>query len=154
MTADTADAPASAGPGSIVEVAEHMLAISDGLLDDDEDACGPMTEDEAIEIVRREYVSGSCGAFAIALHDATGLPLVEINGGLHYAVRREDGLLVDFMGIQTFDDVAARYGMHEPPCRTAMREDVAADALTDDDESPPWSEVRIARWVIGHLGRW
>jgi hypothetical protein len=146
--------PDPGGPRSIVEVAEHMLSIHDDLLDDDEDVSSPPTEEEALEVVRREYVSGTCAAFAIALHDATGWPIVAINGGLHVATRRPDGVLVDFVGACGFDEVCARYGMTSPPVSEWTREEAVDHVLMGEEEGDPWSDVSVARWVMKALERW
>ena len=142
------------GPASIVEVADWMLSIHDDLLDDDEDLPDPLDEAAALEIVRREYVSGTCAAFAVALHDHTGLPIIGINGGMHVALRADDGDILDFMGRAPLADVAARYGMVDPPVGAWTRDEAVAHVLMGEAEGEPWDDVSVARWVLNDLGRW
>lgn len=68
------------------------------------------------------FKQGACGALAIAIHDATGWPIVAITdahnvedgragGGsaLHWAVRRPDGRLVDIDGAHDPDELTEEY---------------------------------------------
>lgn len=56
------------------------------------------------------FTRGACAGLAIALHDATGWPIVEVGHcdglPLHFMVRRPDGRLVDIEGAHTDEDVA------------------------------------------------
>lgn len=71
---------------------------------------------------RRAFKFGACGALAIAMHDATGWPIVAITdahnvedgragGGsaLHWAVRRPDGTLVDVDGVHSVEELVQAY---------------------------------------------
>lgn len=55
------------------------------------------------------FTRGACGGLAIALHDATGWPLIEVGHcdglPLHFMVRHPDGHLVDIRGRHTDDDI-------------------------------------------------
>jgi len=143
-----------AGPTSLVEVAGHMLAIHDDLLDDDEDLPDVLDEKTALEIIHREYVSGTCGAFAIVLHDLTGHPIVGINGGMHVAVRCPDGEILDFVGKAPLRTVARRYGMKNPPVTDWTRDEAVDHVLMGEPEGDPWDDVAVARWVMEKMGRW
>lgn len=71
----------------------------------------------------RAFKYGACGAMVIALHDATGWPVVAITdshnvfedgmagGGsaLHWTVRRPDGMLIDVDGAHTPERLVAEY---------------------------------------------
>lgn len=142
------------GPTSLVEVAEHMLSIHDDLLDEDEDLPDVIDEATALEIIRREYVSGTCGAFAVALHDLTGHPIVGINGGMHVAVRCPDGDILDFVGKSRERDVARRYGMRRPPVVGWTRDEAVDHVLMGEAEGDPWDDIAVARWVMEKIGRW
>jgi len=143
------------GPSSLIEVAEHMLSIHDDLLDEDEDLPDTLDEATALEIIRREYVSGTCGAFAVALHDATGYQIVGINHGMHVAVRTPDGDILDFMGKSPLKEVARRYGTKRPMVAERTREDVVEDVLMGEPEGAwNWDDLAVARWVMLRLDRW
>lgn len=144
-------------PNTLADVARHFLYMHDDLLDDDEDLPEEMDEKTALEIIQREYVSGTCGAFAIALHDKLGYPIVGMNGGMHIAVRAPDGEIVDFMGKSPLAKVLRRYGMtvRDTPIQEWSREETVEHVLMNEDESDdPWDEIQIAKWVMNKLGRW
>lgn len=65
--------------------------------------------DAAVEAFTR----GGCAALAIAIHDTTGWPIVEVGHcdglGMHSMVRTPDGRLLDINGPQNQDDVADDY---------------------------------------------
>jgi hypothetical protein len=74
------------------------------------------------EYARRVFKYGACGALAIAMHDATGWPIVAITdahnvydgragGGsaLHWAVRRPDGKLIDIDGAHEAEALVEEY---------------------------------------------
>jgi hypothetical protein len=70
------------------------------------------------------FMSGACGALALALHEVTRWPLValtdahnvddgRVGGGscLHYGVRRPtDGAFIDVRGAHSDDDILAEFG--------------------------------------------
>ena len=141
------------GPQSLIEVAGHMLSIHDDLIDEGEEI-EDLNENIALEIIRREYVSGTCGAFAIALHDATGYPIIGINGSFHLAVRKPDGKIVDFMGEFSLEEITERYGMLNPLVSSWSREETVDHVLMGDEEEDPWSDISVAKWVMKKLGRW
>lgn len=71
---------------------------------------------------QRAFKYGACGAMAIALHDATGWPVVAITdahnvehgqagGGsaLHWTVRHPSGKLLDIDGLHDARDLVAEY---------------------------------------------
>lgn len=142
------------GPTSLVEVARHMVFIHDDLLAPDEDLPDPLDEETAMEIIRREYVSGTCGAFAIALHDHTGFPIVGMNGGMHVAVQAPDGEIVDFLGKAPLEQVLGRYGMSTAPVVGWTREEAVWDVMMGEHEPDPWDDIALARWVLEKIGRW
>lgn len=145
------------GPQSLLDVARYFLDTRDDLLEDEEELSDPMAPDEVMEIVRREYVSGTCQAFAVALHDHLGWPIARVAQGMHMAVQRPDGHLVDFMGTFTVRDLHRRYGV-VPGEPVLISRDEAMDAFVfephEDHEADPWSELNLARWVRQHLDRW
>jgi hypothetical protein len=143
-----------AGPTSIVGVAEHMLSIHDDLLDEDEEYPDVVDEDTALEIIRREYVSGTCGAFAIALHDLTGYPIIGINGGMHVAVRCPDGDILDYVGKSPSRQVMRRYGMRSAPVVEWTRTEAVDHVLIGEAEGDPWDDIAVAKWVMEKIGRW
>ncbi|MFE2832197.1 hypothetical protein ACFXI6_14285 [Streptomyces mirabilis] len=55
------------------------------------------------------FTRGACAGLAIALHDATGWPIIEIGHcdglPLHFMVRHPDGRLVDIRGVHSDADV-------------------------------------------------
>jgi len=143
-----------AQPISIVGVAEHMLSIHDDLLDIDEDLPDVMDEVTALEIIRREYVSGTCAAFAVALHDLTGHPIVGINGGMHVAVRCPDGDILDYVGKSPPRKVMRRYGMRSAPIVEWTRDEAIEHVLMGEPEGNPWDDIAVAKWVMEKIGRW
>ena len=143
-----------AGPTSLVAVAEHMLSIHDDLLDADEDLPDVIDEETALEIIRREYVSGTCAAFAVALHDLTGHPIVGINGGMHVAVRCPDGDILDYVGRSPARSVMRRYGMRSAPVAEWTRDEAVDHVLMGKAEGDPWDDIAVARWVMEKMGRW
>jgi len=81
------------------------------------------TTPELTPEMQRQFTYGACGGLAIALHDATGWPLVMVTdaenvtgglahmgaSGIHWLVRRPDGMLVDVDGVHRPEDVLTRY---------------------------------------------
>lgn len=61
----------------------------------------------------RAFKYGACAGLAIALHDATGWPLIQVGYcdelPLHFMVRHPDGQLLDIQGAHTDDDVLIEY---------------------------------------------
>jgi len=59
------------------------------------------------------FVRDACAGLALAVHDETGWPLIEVGhcDGLpfHFMVRRPDGQLIDIRGANDLDDIAADY---------------------------------------------
>lgn len=154
---DTPNATPSPGPQSLVEVANHFLDTRDDLLEDDEEIERNMDEATALEVIRREYVSGTCQAFAVVLHDHLNLPIVKVAGGLHMAVQQADGTLVDFIGAFTAAQLDQRYGTRNSVPHPVTREDALAAFVLDADEDTehdPWSDLNVARWVRQTLDRW
>lgn len=145
----------ASGPKSLIDVAKHFLMIHDDLLDDDdEDYDDEMDEATALEVIRRNYISGTCGAFAIALHDKLSFPIVGINGGLHIAVMAPDGDIIDFAGKNPRSQVLKRYGMGSTsPIQRWTREETV-DHVTDEEEGHGWDEITVAKFVMNTLGRW
>lgn len=56
---------------------------------------------------------GACGGLAIAIHDATGWPLIAVGAcdglDMHYMARTPAGSLLDIEGLHADDDVIAEY---------------------------------------------
>ncbi|WP_413102245.1 hypothetical protein [Streptomyces sp. Inha503] len=59
------------------------------------------------------FMNGCCGGLAIALHDATGWPIIAatVNNGLalHYMVRTPDGQLLDIEGAHPAAHIVVDY---------------------------------------------
>jgi hypothetical protein len=138
---------------SMIDVAEHFLNTRDDLLDDDEEF-DDLTDADAMEIIKREYVSGTCAAYAVALHDQTGYPIVGLNGGMHVAVQAPDGDIIDFMGKMPLKKVLKRYGMSNVEPQEWSREEAVYHVRMDDDghdyDADPRDEINIAKWVLAH----
>ncbi|MFD9868539.1 hypothetical protein ACFXI8_27220 [Streptomyces niveus] len=68
------------------------------------------------ELDVRAFKYGGCGSLALALHDATGWPIVAAVADdgleLHYAVTLPDGRLVDITGAHSEDDMLLEYEFH------------------------------------------
>ena len=142
-------------PQSLRDVADHFLGVHDDLLEDDEEI-DELTDEIAHEIVRRNYVSGTCQAFAIALHEHLGYPIVALMGGLHVAVQCPDGQIMDFEGVAPLAKVAKRYGWKGTcPIETWTKDETLAHLIVDEDaDEDPWSDPSVARWVRAHMDRW
>jgi hypothetical protein len=82
---------------------------------------------------RHAFKYGACGALAIALHDATGWPIVAVTdaenvhdgqagGGsaMHWAVRRPDGKIIDIIGANEPDDLIAEYNFDADDGKAAI----------------------------------
>lgn len=87
---------------------------------------------------------GACAALALAIHDATGWPLVKItdtssleiegtigNSGLHWAVQRPDGKLVDVDGAHTPADLVEMFDGDADDGKAAMVICSRLDALDE-----------------------
>jgi hypothetical protein len=147
-------APLPDRPRSLVDVADWFLSVHDDLLDEGEEV---EVIDEAIarDIIRRNYLSGDCQAFALALHDHLGLPIVALMGGLHVAVQCPDGTLMDYAGQTTLAKMGRRYGWTAPTVTPWTREDALAHLIGDEDNpEDPWSDLAIARFVRVTEDRW
>lgn len=85
----------------------------------------------------RAFKNGCCGGLAIALHDATGWPIVAVGShhgeALHYMARRPDGRLIDIEGAHTDDDVTLEYEIDT---------DDGIVTLTDTSRDTVWSWYR------------
>lgn len=59
------------------------------------------------------FKHGACGGLAIALHDATGWPIIAVGAcdglDMHYMVRTPAGQLLDIEGLRVDDDVTTEY---------------------------------------------
>lgn len=88
------------------------------------------------------FKRGACGALAIALHDATGWPVVAITdahnvfdgkagGGsaLHWAVLRPDGKVVDVDGAHDPEDLVEEYHAEADDEEAAMGRSTRADVV-------------------------
>ncbi|MGW6308997.1 hypothetical protein [Streptomyces niveus] len=68
------------------------------------------------ELDIRAFKYGGCGSLALALHAATGWPIVAAVADdgleLHYAVTRPDGFLIDITGAHSEDDMLLEYEFH------------------------------------------
>lgn len=87
------------------------------------------------------FKRGACGALAIALHDATGWPIVAItdahnvHGGragggsaMHWAVMRPDGKVVDVDGAHDPDELVEEYHAEADDEAAALGVSTRADA--------------------------
>ena len=90
---------------------------------------------------KRAFKHGACGALAIALHDATGWPLVaitdahnvydgEAGGGsaLHWTVQAPNGQLLDIDGLHNAQDLVAEYDSQADDGQAAAGISSRADA--------------------------
>lgn len=155
MTPSASSPSCPTGPQSLEDVVDHFLQIYGDLLDDDEEI-DELDDVQSLDIIRRNYTSGTCQAFAIALHDYLGFPIVALMGGLHVAVQCPDGQLMDFMGPTSPKQMAKRYGWKmDAPMTPWSREEAMGQLLEDVEESAePWSELSVAIWVRQHLDQW
>lgn len=92
---------------------------------------------------KHAFKIGACGALAIAIHDATGWPIVAITdahnvfedgkagGGsaLHWTVRRPDGKLIDIDGAHDADDLIEEYRWEADDDEAAAGESTRADCI-------------------------
>ncbi|WP_439377855.1 hypothetical protein [Amycolatopsis lexingtonensis] len=67
------------------------------------------------------FENGQCHALAIALHEETGWPLVQVGVGRMYAgvpshwmVETPAGDLLDINGVSSYEDTASQWGAMEP----------------------------------------
>lgn len=142
----------SAGPRSLINVADWFASVCNDLVDDNEEIAWNTSEAEALRLIERNYVSGDCGAFAVALHRLTGWPIYAFEGFAHYVIRTPRGALIDIKGYTTLTKLQRRYGMPQARLRKSRPED-AWDEANDLDPDSPWSAVNLARFVIGQLTR-
>jgi hypothetical protein len=91
----------------------------------------------------RAFKHGACGALAIALHDATGWPIVAITdhcnvfedgtagGGsaLHWTVQRPDGMLIDVDGAHTPESLVSEYNGEADDGEAAVGRSTRADVV-------------------------
>lgn len=105
----------------------------------------------------RAFKYGACGALAIAIHDATGWPIVAITdhhnvfedgtagGGsaLHWTVRRPDGMLVDIDGAHSAEELVEEYhgeaDDHQAAAGRSTREDAVEWYIESQGEPIPVS---------------
>lgn len=108
------------------------------MMDGLSDHLTPGVIDGAAEYV---FTTGGCGAIAIALHDATGWPIVAITdhhnvhagragGGsaMHWTVRHPSGMLLDVDGLHDASDLVDRYDGDADDGRAAWGTSSRADA--------------------------
>jgi len=113
-----------------------------------------LTPGELDGAARHAFSQGACGALAMALHDATGWPVVAVTdahnvydgkagGGsaLHWAVRRPDGMIVDVDGAHEAADLVEKYKWdaddEEAAVGTSTREDVEEWYVENQGEPIP-----------------
>jgi hypothetical protein len=93
--------PAGAGGGQFCSASDSAKGGSDA---------GGASVSRAEE---QEYLFGRCGVFAVALHQRTGWPIVNLTRAsgqlVHSAVQMPDGRLVDYAGVVTPGELARRY---------------------------------------------
>jgi hypothetical protein len=105
----------------------------------------------------RAFKYGACGALALAIHDATGWPIVAITdhhnvfedgtagGGsaLHWTVRRPDGMLIDVDGAHTAQELVEEYDGeaddHQAAAGRSTRADVVEWYIESQGEPVPVS---------------
>lgn len=119
------------GPQSLADVANYFLDTRDDLLEEGEVIESDMDEATAMQVVRREFVSGTCQAFAVALSEHLDLPIVRVAAGLHMAVQRPDGQLIDFTGLATPAQMDRRYGARGRQVHAISREEALESFLME-----------------------
>jgi len=141
-------------PRNLIDVADWFLSVNDDLLEPDEEI-EELDDATARAIIARNYRSGDCQAFAIALHDHLSLPIVALNGGFHVAVQCPDGQLMDYSGTHPLKVLAKRYGFKAPTLTSWTRAETLGHLCADeDDEATPWGHVALARFVLQAEDRW
>jgi hypothetical protein len=113
--------------------------------------------DVAVDVFKR----GACAGLALALHDATGWPLVEVGhcDGLpiHFMVRDLSGRLIDIEGAHADEDVVDEYEFVADDgvvTFTEMSRDAVWASYRDDSGEPvpmPVVVHTIAPLVLGAL---
>jgi hypothetical protein len=80
------------------------------------------------------FTRGACAGLAIALHDTTGWPIIEVGHcdelPLHYMVRHPDGRLIDIRGPHTDTDVRDEWEYDADDFNPTLTEAARADVLT------------------------
>jgi hypothetical protein len=105
--------------------------------------------------LRASYVDGECHYFALALHRATGCPLMELGNadglggfvGGHFVVALPDGEVADASGRHSRATLLAEWQARE--LRPISAEVLLSDLSADDDGEP---EARIPEHVLDRLG--
>lgn len=95
------------------------------------------------------FSHAACAGLAVALHDATAWPLIEVGHcdglPLHFMVRRPDGRLVDVRGAHTDTDIRDEYEYDADDgvvtLTAAARQDVLDCYMTDCGEPVPMDLV-------------
>lgn len=95
------------------------------------------------------FTRGACAGLAIALHDATGWPIIEVGHcdklPLHFMVRCSNGLLLDIRGLHSDEAVRAEWEFDadgDVSLAEATRADVANCYRVDCGEPIPMDLVR------------
>lgn len=96
------------------------------------------------------FTRGACAGLAIALHDTTGWPLIEVGHcdglPLHFMVRHPGGQLVDIRGSHSDADIRDEWEMDADDGIVALteaeRSDVLACYLVDCGEPVPMDLAR------------
>lgn len=95
------------------------------------------------------FTRGACAGLAIALHDATGWPIIEVGHcdklPLHFMVRCSNGLLLDIRGLHSDEAVRAEWEFDadgDVSLTEATRADVANCYRVDCGEPIPMDLVR------------
>lgn len=80
------------------------------------------------------FTRGACAGLAIALHDATGWPIIEIGHcdelPLHFMARHPDGRLADIRGLHSDSDVRDEWEFDADNGIVTLTE-IARDAVVD-----------------------
>lgn len=104
---------------------------------------GKLTPGVLDGLALRAFKYGACGALAIAIHDATGWPIMAVTdhhnvfddgkagGGsaLHWTVQRPDGMLVDVDGAHTAESLIEEYKWEADDERAAVGRSTRADVV-------------------------
>jgi hypothetical protein len=131
-------------------VARDALFLLSGDLDDDE-----IERVSAMSVagqVRHFFSSGECDAFAAALHEMTGWPVVTLSNarGLpyHRLVAAPDGRLLDSHGWTDATQLARRYGLRKPKLSAPGGLELCVGLVDDDPEalSGAVSAIRRLPW--------
>ena len=139
---------------SLAELADWYYTTADLGQDGDEDRPESYwSSDEGIRaVLLRAFGSSDCGDFAVALHELTGYPIVNLLGPdrlpVHSFVRTPEGLALDVYGANDELEVARRYGFRGKHPRVVPVDPAqACGHLPSDDWNEEGFDERAQRLV-------